>query len=462
MKTSILILFLCMMSLLLLGINPPNQSAVNGYSKQIMSPDGDYLNPAKGEIINVPLINATRDRNWRMTSITHQTDYDYNQMFEFAGRDDYYYNESFPDRIDSLVYSSFNVDSQSFFATSARRFFYDATGTNIIRVDWHYAQDAQNYVSTTIFEYDNQNRLIHQYEYNYDFDYNPQVLAFRYYWVYDEDSVIERYFTFCDDAGLPTSYTRTVFIHDEQKRNIGFTAFSSTDSLNWNNSNDCVATYHIHDTSTGQDMINYYHNAYIINYFRGTGGYANYTMIENFTVRVWTNGDWVNNNKTDYAYYDNDHLWYYVDSYVNPDWYTYDRYFFNFDNNNNVNMISSELRNTEDTDWLGLQQIHSLSYENVVSADDETAPGTAPGLNVYPNPFKDEITINLNSAEKGVFEAGIYNLKGQLVRSFTNQKGKSLIWDGKDKANNAAAAGLYFVRINQNRKSVVQKIVRVK
>jgi flagellar hook assembly protein FlgD len=125
-------------------------------------------------------------------------------------------------------------------------------------------------------------------------------------------------------------------------------------------------------------------------------------------------------------------------------------------------MISSELRNTEDTDWLGLQQIHSLSYENVVSADDETAPGTAPGLNVYPNPFKDEITINLNSAEKGVFEAGIYNLKGQLVRSFTNQKGKSLIWDGKDKANNAAAAGLYFVRINQNRKSVVQKIVRVK
>jgi spore germination protein GerM len=97
-----------------------------------------------------------------------------------------------------------------------------------------------------------------------------------------------------------------------------------------------------------------------------------------------------------------------------------------------------------------------------VGTDDETAPVSTLGLNAYPNPFKDEITINLNRVDKSAFEAGICNLKGQLVRSFTNQKGKSLVWDGRDNANNAVAAGLYFVRLNQNGKIVVQKVVRVK
>jgi len=85
-------------------------------------------------------------------------------------------------------------------------------------------------------------------------------------------------------------------------------------------------------------------------------------------------------------------------------------------------------------------------------------------LRSYPNPIhlsdsqnsKSIISFNLpencNNAK-----LKIYNLKGQLVNSFTinpNQKNQNIIWDLKDRNNRQVSSGLYFMKLNVDNKEL--------
>lgn len=71
-------------------------------------------------------------------------------------------------------------------------------------------------------------------------------------------------------------------------------------------------------------------------------------------------------------------------------------------------------------------------------------------LTNYPNPFNPSTTICfdvIESTDSASIE--IYNLKGQKIRSFSNQQiGKSpnhqIYWDGKDEFGDSVASGMYF------------------
>ncbi len=84
----------------------------------------------------------------------------------------------------------------------------------------------------------------------------------------------------------------------------------------------------------------------------------------------------------------------------------------------------------------------------------------------YPNPFNPSTTIAFTAREAGEARLGIYNLKGQLVRTLLQgpvSGGKhSINWDGKDHASAPAASGLYFYRLElggeiQTRKMLLMK-----
>jgi len=84
----------------------------------------------------------------------------------------------------------------------------------------------------------------------------------------------------------------------------------------------------------------------------------------------------------------------------------------------------------------------------------------------YPNPFNPETTISYNLVEDAIAELAIYNIRGELVRSFgeSNQKaGEHLVvWTGADTNNNPVSSGMYFYRLTVAGGTYTRKLILMK
>jgi hypothetical protein len=84
----------------------------------------------------------------------------------------------------------------------------------------------------------------------------------------------------------------------------------------------------------------------------------------------------------------------------------------------------------------------------------------------YPNPFNPETTISFDLAEQVPVTLGIYNLKGQLVRSLiheTKAQGQhSIVWNGMDENGRPVSSGIYFYKIRAGKYSSSRKMVLMK
>ena len=71
---------------------------------------------------------------------------------------------------------------------------------------------------------------------------------------------------------------------------------------------------------------------------------------------------------------------------------------------------------------------------------------------IYPNPFNPETTIRYSLKEAGMVSFGIYNLRGQLVRTLmVAQKpagNHSIVWNGLDNSGRAVSSGIYYCRMS--------------
>jgi hypothetical protein len=84
----------------------------------------------------------------------------------------------------------------------------------------------------------------------------------------------------------------------------------------------------------------------------------------------------------------------------------------------------------------------------------------------FPNPFNMQtvIQVEINAGESG--ELAIFDLKGDLVRSFSisgrEQPLQKIIWDGKNLNNSFVKSGVYFYRLKAGDKSLTRKMVLLK
>jgi len=87
-------------------------------------------------------------------------------------------------------------------------------------------------------------------------------------------------------------------------------------------------------------------------------------------------------------------------------------------------------------------------------------------LNAYPNPFNPTTTLCYTLKERGQAKIEIYNVRGQLIRSFMpapQDKGYyQIIWDGKDLNGTQASSGVYYVRMTCGKYVSSQRIVLMK
>ncbi|MGH2569590.1 MAG: Ig-like domain-containing protein, partial [bacterium] len=95
--------------------------------------------------------------------------------------------------------------------------------------------------------------------------------------------------------------------------------------------------------------------------------------------------------------------------------------------------------------------------------------GPAGGLNGialapnYPNPFRPSTTIEYTLPADGDVRLSVYNVHGQVVRRLVDERQTSgqrrVVWEGRDDAGRAVAAGVYFLRLDAGDRRVTRKMI---
>lgn len=92
-----------------------------------------------------------------------------------------------------------------------------------------------------------------------------------------------------------------------------------------------------------------------------------------------------------------------------------------------------------------------LTYTAVESKHDQILPHTTYLSQNYPNPFNQLTTFQINLSSPSILSVDIYNIKGQIVKSFDigyQRPGQYKIsWDGTDYSGKSIAGGIYFYRL---------------
>ena len=90
-------------------------------------------------------------------------------------------------------------------------------------------------------------------------------------------------------------------------------------------------------------------------------------------------------------------------------------------------------------------------------------------IKAYPNPFTESITFNIELPESddlGEITINIYNLYGQVVKSFTaadyyTDSKIEIVWDGTTKSGALITKGIYFMVVNTSGQTAKIKIVKM-
>jgi hypothetical protein len=108
----------------------------------------------------------------------------------------------------------------------------------------------------------------------------------------------------------------------------------------------------------------------------------------------------------------------------------------------------------------------STLLDGVENDDPNAVPINDLALSCYPNPFKNNITIQIDLKQTSVTTLKLYNIRGELVKNIYDNalpKGKSsLKWDGKNEQHVNCASGIYILKAISGSKSHAIKLIKLK
>jgi hypothetical protein len=127
---------------------------------------------------------------------------------------------------------------------------------------------------------------------------------------------------------------------------------------------------------------------------------------------------------------------------------------------------SNNLVSIETTGDIKLTEIDAADfYGNVLSTSATRLPSKFALAQNYPNPFNPQTTIALDLPVATEYSVAIYNIAGQLIRTYSgyNEAGVvSIVWDGKDASGSQVASGIYFYKAVANQFSATKKMILMK
>jgi hypothetical protein len=104
-------------------------------------------------------------------------------------------------------------------------------------------------------------------------------------------------------------------------------------------------------------------------------------------------------------------------------------------------------------------------YGNVLSSTERILPSKFELAQNYPNPFNPKTKINLSLPVASEYSVAIYNIAGQLIRTYDGNASAGvveIVWDGKDASGNQVASGIYFYKAQAGQFSATKKMLLMK
>ncbi|MBP7310703.1 MAG: choice-of-anchor J domain-containing protein, partial [Candidatus Cloacimonetes bacterium] len=87
-------------------------------------------------------------------------------------------------------------------------------------------------------------------------------------------------------------------------------------------------------------------------------------------------------------------------------------------------------------------------------------------MSAFPNPFNPNTNLRYSLKEAGNVAIDVYNLKGQLIRSFKASHSSpgfyQVAWDGRDNNGQLVSSGIYMYRMSSGRYSATKKMILAK
>ena len=82
----------------------------------------------------------------------------------------------------------------------------------------------------------------------------------------------------------------------------------------------------------------------------------------------------------------------------------------------------------------------------------------------YPNPFGDEITVEINLARDADVEVQVLNQMGQRINTLTTERlfnsgTHKFTWNGRNNSNNQVSSGIYYVRVMLGNEIYFKKVI---
>jgi hypothetical protein len=104
-------------------------------------------------------------------------------------------------------------------------------------------------------------------------------------------------------------------------------------------------------------------------------------------------------------------------------------------------------------------------YGNPMDASTRVLPSQYELAQNYPNPFNPTTTIELALPVASDYSLAIYNVAGQLIRTYNGSSEAGvvqIVWDGKDASGSAVASGMYFYKGTAQNYSATKKMILMK
>jgi len=124
--------------------------------------------------------------------------------------------------------------------------------------------------------------------------------------------------------------------------------------------------------------------------------------------------------------------------------------------------------------WLETQDINGVSsFYGSLSINYNNGNNSTPEIplvtgirSIYPNPFNPSTTISYELSKTAEVKIEIYNIRGQLVRSYAlgqKERGRyKLLWEGDDNNRNSCGTGMYFIRMQADKENSIRKVTLLK
>ena len=304
--------------------------------------------------------------------------------------------------------------------------------------------------------FNNNNNIVYAYQsISADFKRNNQfdIIGYNYY-LYNNNqlsSIIAKELD--DEEGDVWEFNKIDFSYFNNKVST-ILNFVSADSLEWELDSKVEVEYHHADNTAYQVFQDYINNSGIVVIQQLYPSLLLPGLITQMEFSHFDYEEWFLDEKVDASYDNYLNLIETISSYYddNYDEWTYSEKVNYYYNNNND--IGALIISFYEENWL--QEMRYV-FDDFVSESSLTIKPQALDFSNYPNPFKDELNIEIKSSTHSQHQIKIYDIRGRLIDEVSSVKSNNLNISTKD-----LPSGIYLIKISNDESSVAKKVLKIK